>query len=237
MDVLVLSPCSKEKRHDPVIGCEAVDTHSREELVREYADRVAPAADMYTGGEHQLVQAAVSHLREVASADWYIVSAGFGLLRADTEIPSYDCGFSRENIASVRARAERAGYDVDGLTNDETIRAVGREKGIPREFGRVLNRGYDLLFVVLSEPYLLSVADVLDDIPNRTTAFAYASEGSKQLVGDCRWVPATESDREALGTTWITLRGEMFSRFASNVDEQRLRDVRSDSSLVQTLSS
>lgn len=237
MDVLVLSPCSKDKRHEPVLDCEAVDTRSREELVREYDDHVAPAADMYAGGEHQYVEAAVGHLREVVSVDWYIISAGFGLLRADTEIPSYDCGFSRENIESVRARAERAGYDVDDLTNDETIRAVGREKGIPREFDRVLNRGYDLVFVVLSEPYLLSVSDALDEIPERTTAYAFASEGSKRLVGDCRWVPATESERESLRTTWIILRGEMFSAFATNVDGQQLQDVRSDSGLVQTLSS
>lgn len=237
MDVLVLSACSKDKQHDPVLDCEAVDIHSREELVQEYAEHVTAAADMYTGDEHQHVEAAVGHLREQASVDWYIVSAGFGLLRADTEIPPYDCGFSRENVESVRARAERAGYEVESPTNDETIRAVGREKGIPREFGRLLNRGYDLLFVVLSRPYLLSVAGALDEIPDQTEAFAFASKRSKQLVGDCRWVAATESERESLETTWIELRGEMFSTFATNVDEQQLREVQSDSNLVQSLSS
>lgn len=33
MDVLVFSPCSKDKRYDPVLDCEDVDERSREELV------------------------------------------------------------------------------------------------------------------------------------------------------------------------------------------------------------
>jgi hypothetical protein len=237
MDVLVLSPCSKDKRYDPVLDCEAVDEHSREELVQEHGEYTTTAADMYIGNEHQHVKTAVGHLREKANVNWYIISAGFGLLREDTEIPSYECGFSRKNIKSVRARAKRAGYDVDNLTNNETIRAVGREKAIPQEFSQVLSQGYDLLFVVLSESYLLSVAEALSEIPKRTTAFAFASNGSKQFIGDCNWVPATESERKSLETTWMKLRGKMFRTFAKKVSKQRLLESQSNTSLVQGLSS
>jgi len=224
MDVLVLSPCSKDKRYDPVLGCEDVDEHSREELVQEHGEYTTTAADMYTGREHQHVRTAVSHLREVAEVDWYIISAGFGLLRDETEIPSYECGFS--DIESVRTRAKRAGYDTDDLTNDETIQAVGREKGIPQAFSDVLSREYDSLFVVLSEPYLLSVADVLTEIPEQTTAFAFASNGSRQYVGDCIWVPATESERQALETTWMELRGKQFLEMMKMISDEELEQVR-----------
>lgn len=233
MDILVLSPCSKDKRYDPVLDCEDVDEHSREELVQEHREYTTTAADMYTGREHQHVKTAVNHLREIADVDWYIISAGFGLLRDETEIPSYECGFS--DIDSVRTRATRAGYDIDTLTNNETIQAVGREKGIPQEFSTVLGRDYDLLFVVLSEPYLLSVADALTEIPEQTTAFAFASNGSRQYVGDCTWIPATEAERQALETTWMALRGKQFHKLASSADRRELEQLREHPERAETM--
>ena len=224
MDILVLSPCSKDKRYDPVLDCEDVDEHPREELVQEHSEYTTTAAEMYTGREHKHVEEAVNHLRDVADIDWYIISAGFGLLRDKTEIPSYECGFS--DIESVRKRAKRAGYDINDLTNDETIEAVGREKGIPQAVSDVLSREDELLFVVLSEPYLLSVADALTEIPEQTTAFAFASNGSKQFVGDCIWIPATETERQALETTWMALRGKQFSTLAANIAKEGLNDIR-----------
>jgi len=234
MDFLVLSPCSKNKRYDPVLDCEDVNEHPRGELGKEHGEYTTTAADMYTGREHQHVNAAVTKLREVADIDWYIISAGFGLLRDETEIPSYECGFS--DIESVRTRAKRAGYDTDNLTNNETIETVGREKNIPQAFSDVLNREYDLLFVVLSEPYLLSVADILTEIPEQTTAFAFASNGSRQYVGDCTWIPATEAERQALETTWMALRGEQFRELASSADKRELEQLREHPERAETLS-
>jgi hypothetical protein len=235
MDVLVLSPCSKDKRYDPVLDCEDVDERPREELANEHGEYTTTASKMYTGREHKHVKEAVTHLREVADVDWYIISAGFGLLRDRTEIPSYECGFS--DIESVRTRAKRTGYDIDDLTNDETIQAVGHEKGIPQAFSDVLSREYDLLFVVLSEPYLLSVADALTEIPEQTTAFAFASNGSRQYVGDCTWIPATETERQALETTWMALRGKQFRELASSADRRELEQLREHPERAETLSS
>jgi len=203
--------------------------------VKKHGEYVTTAADMYTGREHQHVKAAVADLYEIVDIDWYIISAGFGLLREEIQIPSYECGFS--DIESVRTRAKRAGFDTDDLTNHETIQAVGREKGIPQAFSDVLNRDYDLLFVVLSEPYLLSVADALTEIPEQTTAFAFASNGSRQYVGDCTWIPATEAERQALETTWMALRGEQFRELASSADRRELEQLREHPEHAETLSS
>ena len=230
MDILILSPCSKSKHYDPVLDCEGVDLHSREELVQKHPEQSTTAAEMYTGREHQQVKNAVSSLSEIANIDWYIISAGFGLLHEETRIPSYECTFN--NIESVRTRAERAGHDIDQLTNDETIQAVGRKKGIPQEFSQVLSEGRDLLFVVLSEPYLVSVTETLSKIPDSTTAVAFASNGSKQYIGDCQWVPATETERQALGTTMIQLRGKLLRRFAASTTDEELRSIRDKPSLL-----
>lgn len=221
MNILVLSPCSRRKQYDPALDCVAVDTRRRADLVEQFPERVSRAAEMYTGDEHQHVSAAVSELREIATVDWDIISAGFGHIHETTPVPAYDCGFS--DLESVRARAERFAYNVEELTNAETIQAVAREKRIPQDVRETLTFEYDLLFVVLSEPYLCSVTDALTEIPDQTTAFAIASKGSKHLIGDCTWIPATETERQALGTTWMELRGEQFWKIASAIDPQALQ--------------
>lgn len=223
MDALVLSPCSDSKQYGPAVDCEGVDNQAREELVQRYPKMVAPASEMYTGREHRHVRSAVEQLRESATVDWYIISAGFGLLQEDTLIPSYDCGFS--NIKSIRARADRAGHDIEELTNNETIRMMGREKRIPQDFRQIFNNEYDLLFVVLGKSYLLSVADALTEIPDRTTAIAFASKGSKQFISDCVWVPATETERQTLETTWLELRSMQFSNLVSKLDTEMLQQL------------
>jgi hypothetical protein len=70
------------------------------------------------------------------------------------------------------------------------------------------------------------VADALTEIPEQTTAFAFASNGSKQFVGDCIWIPATETERQALETTWMALRGKQFSTLAANIAKEGLNDIR-----------
>lgn len=235
MDVLVLSACSGNKQYDSVIECETLDTHPHDSLIREYAEPVAPAAEMYTGGEHGDVRDAVSQLREVATVEWCIISAGFGLLRSDTQIPSYDCTFS--DTESVRERVERFGYDSDELTITESVRAVGRELGIPRDIRTQLDKPYDLLLVVLGEKYLQSADDAFSEIPDATTALAFAASGNRHLIGDCEWIPATEDERETLGTTHMRLRGKQMLIFASNVrHEQELRHITDDPSATHELS-
>lgn len=61
--------------------------------------------------------------------------------------------------------------------------------------------------------------DALTEIPEHIVEFTFASEGSKQFIGDCDWVPATESERQSLETTWMKLRGETFSTSVTNADE------------------
>jgi len=116
MDVLVISPCSGTKRFDAVISHEEIDSRERTELLREYPDSVASAAEIYTGREHGHIQSAVDRLSEVANVDWRIISAGFGVLSSSTEIPSYECTFNE--IEQVRERAERFGLDVEMMTNN-----------------------------------------------------------------------------------------------------------------------
>ena len=206
MDILILSSCSASKQYDPVIGAKTIDQESREQLLGRYSDSVALVSEMYTGGEHEYIQKAVTEIQAIANVDWFIISAGFGLLESDTPIPSYDCTFT--DIDQVRDRAKWMGYDPDQMMNNETIKAVGRELGIPQAIRDQLKKKYDLVFVALGKTYLLAAEEALSAIPETTTAMAFASKGTREYIGDCQWIPSTETEREQLGTTWMELKGE-----------------------------
>jgi len=219
LDVLVVSPCSGSKRYDAVADSRRVDENSREVLNEEFPESVASAAEMYTGREHGHIQSAVERLSEVANVDWRIISAGFGVLSPSTEIPSYECTFNE--IEQVRERAERFRLDVEEMTNNELVAAVSREKNIPQDLRQIFAEGYDLVFIALGTKYLLAAQEALTSLPEETAAFAFASKGSKEFIGDCYWIPATEAERSHLGTTWLELRGSELLTLAENIESQQ----------------
>lgn len=225
MDVLVISGCSGDKQFDEApIGCDELDSTSRNDVLETYPDYVAPAAEMYTGDEHQRVQQAVANLRAHADVTWRIVSAGYGLIAENERIVAYDCTLS--DIDSVRDRAKRMGHDPSALTIDETRQAVGRELNLPADLKAGLTEGYDLVFVTLSEPYLVATGDAFTELPDGTSVFVFASKGSRSYVGDAYWVPATEDVRASLRTTWFELRGELLWTLSESVDTTALAQLR-----------
>ncbi|APX95384.1 hypothetical protein [Natronorubrum daqingense] len=219
MDVLVVSPCSGSKRHDAIADCRLVDEENREILIEEFPSSVASAAELYTGREHGHIQSAVKQLSKIATVDWCIISAGFGVLDSEAEIPSYECTFSE--IEQVRERAERMGLDIEEMTNSELVAAVSWEKNIPQDLEKILAEGYDLVFVALGTKYLIAAQEALTSMSEETAAFAFASKGSKEFIGDCYWIPATESERSHLGTTWLELRGRELLTLAENIRDCR----------------
>jgi hypothetical protein len=234
MDILVISGCSGDKEFDEApIGCEELDSTSREDLLETYPDYVAPAAKMYTGAEHECVRQAVANLRSYADVTWRIVSAGYGVVAENERIVTYDCTLS--GIDAVRDRAKRMGHDPSALTIDETRQAVGRELNLSADLKGELAEGYDLVFVTLSEPYLSATAGTFAELPEETTVFVFASKGSKSYVGDAYWVPATEDVRAALGTTWFKLRGELLWKLSENVDAAKLARIAKNPEVVSEL--
>lgn len=115
MDILVISGCSGDKEFDEAqIGCEELDATSHDDLLGTYPGYVAPAAEMYTGDEHEDVQRAVVNVRACCDVTWRIVSAGYGLVAENERIIAYDCTLS--DIDAVRDRAKQMGHESS--TND-----------------------------------------------------------------------------------------------------------------------
>ena len=217
VEVFVLSACSGDKAvTPPVLDCEGIYKSFRTDLLDAYPNASRPAETLYTGNEHTQVKAAVVQLAEFAEVDWSIISAGFGLVRPETELPSYECTFSNDD--SVRERAERMGYNPDALTKAEQKQVVAEELGIPTDVEQFLENQYDIGFVVLGENYLHATGSALSSIPSKTTAFAFAAEGNRDLLGDCLWVPSTDTEREAHGTTWMQVKGRQLRTVADAVE-------------------
>ena len=228
--VLIISACSGTKAFDPVVDCEEIDSSSRRELVDAHPEKTLPARSLYTGDEHSHVEAAVDQFDEIADVDWRIVSAGFGLVQPDTVLPAYECTF--RNPDSVRQRVSRMGYDPDTLTQREQIRRASNELGIPDDIWEALNSGIDVAFIVLGEDYLTAAESSLSAVPGETTAFAFAAKGSRDLIGDCEWVPSTETERDALGTTWTRVKGVQLRNVVRNVANQsQLRSLHEPSTV------
>ncbi|SEG66628.1 hypothetical protein SAMN04488133_3116 [Halobellus limi] len=127
--------------------------------------------------------------------------------------------------------------DVDAMTNNELVAAVGREKNIPQDLRQILAKGYHLVFVVLGSKYLIAAQDALTSIPKETTAFAFASKGSKEFIGDCYWIPATEAERSNFGTTWLELRGRELLTLTKNLESaERIKRIKTNPEEARELS-
>lgn len=213
--VFVLSACSGAKAHDPVICCKEIDNSSRTDLVAQYSRAVLPAESLYTGTEHEYVKEAVQKFQEIAEVEWRIISAGFGVIEPGTELPSYECTFREPE--SVQARVNRMGYDTTSMTAAEQIQTVAKELNIPQELKGIITGGFDIAFIVLGGDYLLATGGALSTFSDDTTAYAFAPEGNRNLIGDCQWIPSSATEREALNTVWTELKGRQLRNIAHRI--------------------
>lgn len=219
MDVLVISGSSSRQRFDDrPVTCLDIDQTDRESLVEAHPDRAVPAADLYTGREHETVASAVESLAEVAEVDWQIFSAGYGLVPADTELVAYDCSFTDVDV--LRERAESLGLEPGSMTHVETRRAVSREIGVIEAFGTALETGYDLVVLALPNTYVEALGPALEEPPAATTIIAIAADSAVSSIGAAHWLPATDRERMLLTSNWVDLRGDLLARLAAAIEDE-----------------
>lgn len=217
MSIFVLSACSGDKALDAVVDCGDIDDGDRALLVSKHPDASMEAGSLYTGAEHEQVKAAVERFDELATVDWRIISAGFGVVRPDTVLPSYECTF--QDGESVRRRVETRRGDSSAMSKADRIQMLAGYLGIPTAIEDWFAESPDILFVVLGRDYLLAADDGLSSIPDETAAFAFAAEGTRDLIGECEWIPSTDTEREALQTTWTKVKGSQLRNVSANVSQ------------------
>jgi hypothetical protein len=216
MDVLVISGGSSRQRFDErPVSCREIDETPREELVGEHPDAAAPAADLYTGREHARIEAAVDDLEAVTEVTWRLLSPGYGVVGPEDELVAYDCSIS--DVDALRARADRLGLAPGEMTRRETRAAVARSVGMYEAVREALSTGPDLALIALPSDLLTGIGPALERIPDGTTAIAIAAASATDSLGDCHWLPATDTERTLLEANWVTLRGDLLAGLADGI--------------------
>ncbi len=169
LNIFVLGSCSAKKKFKRLdITCEIIDKLGRERLIEreDLKNMVLPARDMYLGGQHIYTVRAIEILRSIPSVsyvDFYILSAGFGLLEEHTLIPPYECTFGAMSREEIRSRSKKLGIE-------EKLLQIFEKKT------------YDVCFFLLGVKYLIAIEEALKSFPDNTLYYFYVSRGGSKIV-------------------------------------------------------
>ncbi len=200
MKILFISSCSGKKNpENKSVTCEIIDKYGLEELKARGCPQT-PAFAMYNGKEHLLIKKAVIELQQKNfNLDWYIFTAGFGLINYNFEIVPYECTFNKMGNKKIRERAEKLGIDVS--------------------FKKIVDENYDILLILLGSKYLIPLD--LDIIPETTDAYILCGK-NQRLPKEKKNIHRVDSSKEQakkLNTTNYILKGHKILSFAKNVKE------------------
>ena len=138
--ILIITSCTGEKSVKPVNQLTLEDFQDGKAHVAkreaELEEFLAPAETLYTGLQHKRLMRGVEILRSDADFElnFWILSAGYGLIPANQKIAPYECTFS--------------GMKVNEITDWST------QIGIPDAIQQLLATEYDLALVLLGDSYL-----------------------------------------------------------------------------------
>ena len=204
MKILVISGCSSTKKHNPVNQLQEEDFSPPKRFAARTAELKSyevPAAEMYTGKEHQLVMEGLELLRgsyEQSTVDLSIISTGYGLLSATDLIVPYDVTFEGLGVKALLARR-------DAL---ELHRKVGN-----------LIKDYELVFFLLGRAYVRAL-QILFENPSEATQIILAppswNQPIRRLSSSHRHihVVCTEADlaNQLSGASKYNLKGFLFKK-------------------------
>ncbi len=197
MHILVITSCTGRKKHKPPNQLNYEDFDSSERFHRrtvELKGFKVPAAEMYTGQQHQHLMAGLEEVRKVyglAVIDLHIISAGYGLLAEDDVIVPYNVTFSGLNRGDLLARS-------DSLQLHEHV--------------ETLIAGYDLVFFLLGKEYVQAL-QLPFEVPDRVTQIFLLGTGYRKLIPDSpnvHFVPAGSDLARELGVMGVALKGFVF---------------------------
>ncbi|MCE7737201.1 MAG: hypothetical protein GPJ54_20100 [Candidatus Heimdallarchaeota archaeon] len=140
--ILVISSCGKKKSisvDDQPTWDDLNTNRKRNSLLTSNSESLIPAVELYTGPQSKAIKKAVKILRSVATVDYYIISAGFGLVGENTLLPPYESTFSNKRISEIKAMSE----------------ILEIQKSLIQ-----LPERYDLIYLALGKDYLRTIEDL-----------------------------------------------------------------------------
>jgi hypothetical protein len=220
LNVLVIDQCSGAKdvpENATEFELDDLEGVSKEELLaRDNVPGIA-AKDLYTGRQQKNVTEAVRTLRRNdVAVDRYFISAGFGLVGENEQLPPYEVTFSSMNVSEIRERSEKL--------------------GIKQDVNRLLTEtDYDVVFFTLGKDYYKSID--IDEAVRKVPPNSIGVVFNRDLVDDQYTnivsVPARTEDAKRHGTIVIGLKGLYMKNFALNLSSVNCLEPESISKLCR----
>ena len=219
MRILIIDQCSNSKSYPEesvAFDASEIDDAGLDAL-RGREDAVSiPARKLYAGRQQQYVSDAVDSLRGNGhNVDRYFVSAGFGLVEENEELPPYNVTFANMTASEIESRA------VTLELKDRTRDTISSEP-------------YDIIFFALGSDYYraIDLPETLSAVPEGTTGVTFNQEEVAEQYGNVISVPARTEQAKEYGTIVVALKGIYLKNFANNLargsEPTSSVDVRSD---------
>lgn len=119
---------------------------------------------MYVGNQSKQLTSAVDMLRSIkgVQVDYYIVSAGFGLLGEDDIVPPYECTFTGMRKSELMARASML--------------------AIEHNFSEVCRSPHDLSYLALGSEYMTALGNSWREVLTGTLLTFHAATTKADIV-------------------------------------------------------
>lgn len=203
MQILIVDQCCSAKktsqRTEPLTK-DVIDSQPREHLLEKEGVESYRAEDLYQGRQQTRIGDAIKTL-EAAGDDVrrVFISAGFGVVDAKDELPSYDITFADMNAEQIDSRANR--LDI----HDDLHEVIDEQD-------------YDMVYFALGTDYYRSVRleDLVPSIPDETFVVLFNQEEYENRNRNILSIPARTAEASELGTIVIALKGDYLSNFAAH---------------------
>lgn len=218
MDILIIDQCSNRKSYpdeSTVFDATEIDEIGLKVLRNQDEAISVPARKLYAGRQQRYIDEAIDSLRANDNTiDRYFISAGFGLVDEDEELPPYDVTFAEMTADEIEARA--TSLKITERTTDVLI-----------------SNSYDIVFFTLGGDYYraLDVDEVLSNLPGDTLGVTFNQEELTNQYNNVISVPARTEQAKEQGAIVVALKGiylkNVAAHLATGTELKSLSDVKS----------
>lgn len=204
MRFLIIDQCSGSKDvpdNTSEFGADEIDDHGREGLLARDGVPAISARHLYTGRQQQYIDSAVDRLRANGdTVDRLYISAGFGLVDEETELPPYNVTFAGMSASAIDEQAARLEIPTDVRT---AVQATP---------------SYDVVILALGSDYYRAcdLESVLDAIPSETLGVVFNQEELATEREHIVSIPARTTEAKEHGTIVVALKGKYLQNLADH---------------------
>ena len=203
MKILIIDQCSGDKTYPDwaeTYGADEIDATPLAELRTRDETVAIRAQDLYAGRQQQYITRAIEQLESRAgdTVSRYFISAGFGLVGEDEQLPPYNVTFNDYSSAEIEERAEKL--------------------GIEERLFEVLTAEYDVVFFPLGSSYYqtFDLSSAIETIPTETLVVCFNCESEVSDFDNAVSIPARTEQAKEQGAIVVALKGKYIQNFAEH---------------------